>query len=151
MGVALGVHKNDIESVIRTCLMVHSCFSNAFQCQQPEPSSTFRMWSQGNFSDDIIHMLRVFNDTARYVDQEVGKRKHWHVDVFKFLDLGKNHGKRLNHGRLIHVPILGTIYTPIIVFARFRKLQCTVYVLVLLLIQLNSPWTSILKMLPMNL
>jgi ribonucleoside-diphosphate reductase alpha chain len=46
-------------------------------------------------------MLRVFNDTARYVDQGGGKRKGafaiylepWHADVFEFLDLRKNHGK----------------------------------------------------------
>ena len=52
-------------------------------------------------SNGIIPMLRVFNDTARYVDQGGGKRKGafaiylepWHADVFEFLDLKKNHGK----------------------------------------------------------
>ncbi|HVU57523.1 MAG TPA: ribonucleoside-diphosphate reductase subunit alpha [Puia sp.] len=52
-------------------------------------------------SNGIIPMLRVFNDTARYVDQGGGKRKGafaiylepWHADVFEFLDLRKNHGK----------------------------------------------------------
>jgi ribonucleoside-diphosphate reductase alpha chain len=52
-------------------------------------------------SNGIIPMLRVFNDTARYVDQGGGKRKGafaiylepWHADVFAFLDLRKNHGK----------------------------------------------------------
>ena len=46
-------------------------------------------------------MLRVFNDTARYVDQGGGKRKGsfaiylepWHADIFDFLDLKKNTGK----------------------------------------------------------
>ena len=46
-------------------------------------------------------MLRVFNDTARYVDQGGGKRKGsfaiyvepWHADIFDFLELKKNHGK----------------------------------------------------------
>jgi hypothetical protein len=46
-------------------------------------------------------MLRVFNDTARYVDQGGGKRKGsfaiyletWHADIFEFLDLKKNTGK----------------------------------------------------------
>jgi ribonucleoside-diphosphate reductase alpha chain len=49
----------------------------------------------------IVPMLRVFNDTARYVDQGGGKRKGafaiylepWHADVFDFLELKKNHGK----------------------------------------------------------
>lgn len=52
-------------------------------------------------SNGIIPMLRVFNDTARYVDQGGGKRKGafavylepWHADVFEFLQLKKNHGK----------------------------------------------------------
>ncbi|MDR6945174.1 ribonucleoside-diphosphate reductase subunit alpha [Mucilaginibacter pocheonensis] len=52
-------------------------------------------------SNGIIPMLRVFNDTARYVDQGGGKRKGafaiylepWHADIFEFLDLRKNHGK----------------------------------------------------------
>ncbi|MGA9270404.1 MAG: ribonucleoside-diphosphate reductase subunit alpha [Lutimonas sp.] len=52
-------------------------------------------------SNGIVPMLRVFNDTARYVDQGGGKRKGsfaiylepWHADIFQFLDLKKNHGK----------------------------------------------------------
>ena len=56
--------------------------------------------TNGN-SNGIVPMLRVFNDTARYVDQGGGKRKGafaiylepWHADVFEFLDLKKNHGK----------------------------------------------------------
>jgi ribonucleoside-diphosphate reductase alpha chain len=52
-------------------------------------------------SNGIIPMLRVFNETARYVDQGGGKRKGsfaiylepWHADVEIFLDLRKNHGK----------------------------------------------------------
>lgn len=55
----------------------------------------------GGISNGIIPMLRVFNDTARYVDQGGGKRKGaiavylepWHADIFDFLDLRKNHGK----------------------------------------------------------
>ena len=55
----------------------------------------------GGTSNGIVPMLRVFNDTARYVDQGGGKRKGafavymepWHADVFDFLDLKKNHGK----------------------------------------------------------
>jgi len=55
----------------------------------------------GGTSNGIIPMLRVFNDTARYVDQGGGKRKGafaiylepWHADVYEFLELKKNHGK----------------------------------------------------------
>lgn len=52
-------------------------------------------------SNGLVPMLRVFNDTARYVDQGGGKRKGsfaiylepWHADIFDFLELKKNHGK----------------------------------------------------------
>jgi len=52
-------------------------------------------------SNGIVPMLRVFNDTARYVDQGGGKRKGsfaiylepWHADIYEFLDLRKNTGK----------------------------------------------------------
>ena len=61
----------------------------------------------GGTSNGIIPMLRVFNDTARYVDQGGGKRKGafavymepWHADVFDFLELKKNHGKEENRAR----------------------------------------------------
>ena len=52
-------------------------------------------------SNGLLPMLRVFNGTARYVDQGGGKRKGsfaiyiepWHADIFDFLELKKNHGK----------------------------------------------------------
>ena len=52
-------------------------------------------------------MLKVFNETARYVDQGGGKRKGsfaiylepWHADIFDFLSLRKNHGKEENRAR----------------------------------------------------
>jgi len=58
-------------------------------------------------SNGIVPMLRVFNDTARYVDQGGGKRKGsfaiylepWHADIIDFLNLKKNHGKEENRAR----------------------------------------------------
>ncbi len=58
-------------------------------------------------SNGIVPMLRVFNDTARYVDQGGGKRKGsfaiylepWHADVFEFLNMKKNHGKEEERAR----------------------------------------------------
>ena len=52
-------------------------------------------------SNGIVPMLKVFNDTAKYVDQGGAKRKGsfaiyiepWHADIFDFLDLKKNQGK----------------------------------------------------------
>ncbi len=54
----------------------------------------------GGTSNGIVPMLKVFNDTARYVDQGGGKRKGafaiylepWHADIKNFLELKKNHG-----------------------------------------------------------
>lgn len=52
-------------------------------------------------SNGLVPMLRVFNDTARYVDQGGNKRKGsfaiylepWHADIYPFLDMKKNTGK----------------------------------------------------------
>lgn len=149
MRVAVGVHKNDIDEVIKTYqLMSERWFTHAtptlFNAGTPKPqmSSCFlitmkddsidgiydtlkqtakisqsaggiglaihNIRATGSYiggtngtSNGIIPMLRVFNDTARYVDQGGGKRKGafavylepWHADVFEFLDLRKNHGK----------------------------------------------------------
>ena len=149
MRVAVGIHKNDIDSVIKTYnQMSERWFTHAtptlFNAGTPKPqmSSCFllsmkddsidgiydtlkqtakisqsaggiglaihNVRATGSYisgtngtSNGIIPMLRVFNDTARYVDQGGGKRKGafaiylepWHADVFDFLDLRKNHGK----------------------------------------------------------
>ena len=149
MRVALGIHKEDIESAIKTYnLMSERWFTHAtptlFNAGTPKAqmSSCFLLTMKedsiegiydtlkqtakisqsaggiglaihniratGSYiggtngtSNGIIPMLRVFNDTARYVDQGGGKRKGafavylepWHADVFEFLDLRKNHGK----------------------------------------------------------
>jgi ribonucleoside-diphosphate reductase alpha chain len=149
MRVAVGIHRDDIESAIRTYhLMNERWFTHAtptlFNAGTPKPqmSSCFLLTMKedsidgiydtlkqtarisqsaggiglsihniratGSYiggtngtSNGIIPMLRVFNDTARYVDQGGGKRKGafaiylepWHADVFEFLDLRKNHGK----------------------------------------------------------
>ncbi len=61
----------------------------------------------GGTSNGIIPMLKVFNDTARYVDQGGGKRKGafavylepWHADIMSFLELKKNHGKEEQRAR----------------------------------------------------
>lgn len=149
MRVAIGIHKTDIESAVKTYhLMSERWFTHAtptlFNAGTPKPqmSSCFLLTMKedsidgiydtlkqtakisqsaggiglaihniratGSYiggtngtSNGIIPMLRVFNDTARYVDQGGGKRKGafaiylepWHADVFEFLDLRKNHGK----------------------------------------------------------
>lgn len=153
--VAVGIHKNDIDSAIKTYnLMSEGWFTHAtptlFNSGTPKPqmSSCFLLTMKedsiggiydtlkscaqisqsaggiglaihdiratGSYikgtngtSNGIVPMLRVFNDTARYVDQGGGKRKGsfamyiepWHADVFDFLDLKKNHGKEEQRAR----------------------------------------------------
>ena len=149
MRVSVGIHKEDIESAIKTYnLMSERWFTHAtptlFNAGTPKPqmSSCFLLTmkddsidgiydtlkncalisqsaggiglavsnvratgsyikgTNGN-SNGLVPMLKVFNDTARYVDQGGGKRKGafaiylepWHADIFEFLDLKKNHGK----------------------------------------------------------
>ena len=58
-------------------------------------------------SNGLVPMLRVYNDTARYVDQGGGKRKGsfsiylepWHSDIYEFLNLKKNTGKEETRAR----------------------------------------------------
>jgi len=155
MRVSVGIHKNDIQSAIKTYnMMSEGWFTHAtptlFNAGTPKPqmSSCFLLTmkedsiggiydtlkncakisqsaggiglsihdirAKGSYikgtngeSNGIVPMLRVFNDTARYVDQGGGKRKGsfavyiepWHADIFDFLDLKKNHGKEESRAR----------------------------------------------------
>ena len=57
-------------------------------------------------SSGIIPMLRVFNNTARHINQ-AGKRngsiaiylEPWHGDIYAFLDMKKNHGNEEERAR----------------------------------------------------
>jgi ribonucleoside-diphosphate reductase alpha chain len=81
-------------------------------------------------SNGIIPMLRVFNDTARYVDQGGGKRKGsfaiyiepWHADIFEFLDIRKNHGKEEARAR----DLFTAMWTPDLFMKRVEE---------------NGPWS----------
>lgn len=69
-------------------------------------NSSFIRGTNG-YSNGIVPMLRVFNDTARYIDQGGGKRngsfaiylEPWHSDIEGFLELKKNHGNELERAR----------------------------------------------------
>lgn len=58
-------------------------------------------------SNGLVPMLRVYNNTARYVDQGGNKRpgafaiylEPWHSDIFDFLELRKNSGKEESRAR----------------------------------------------------
>ncbi|KAI9697043.1 MAG: ribonucleotide-diphosphate reductase subunit rnr1 [Candelina mexicana] len=76
-------------------------------------------------SNGILPMLRVFNNTARYVDQGGNKRpgafaiylEPWHADVFDFLDLRKNHGKDEARAR----DLFYALWTPDLFMKRVEK------------------------------
>src|SRR5271170_859397 len=76
-------------------------------------------------SNGIIPMLRVFNNTARYVDQGGNKRpgafaiylEPWHADVFEFLNLRKNHGKEEVRAR----DLFYALWTPDLFMKRVEK------------------------------
>ena len=71
-------------------------------------------------------MLRVFNNTARFVTQGAGKRngsfamylEPWHADIFEFLNMRKNHGAEEHRSvciiifliRIVAVPFLLLFY-----------------------------------------
>lgn len=155
MRVSVGIHKDDIDSAIKTYnLMSQRWFTHAsptlFNAGTPQPQlsscflvcmkedsiegiydtlkecavisksaggigvSVHNIRATGSYirgtngtSNGIVPMLRVYNDTARYVDQGGGKRKGafaiylepWHADIFEFLDLKKNHGKEEHRAR----------------------------------------------------
>ncbi|CAM6029345.1 unnamed protein product [Sphagnum balticum] len=155
MRVAVGIHKSDIEAVLKTyhtmsqrwfthasptlfnagtarpqlssCFLVcmkedsiegiydtlkecavisKSAGGIGFSVHNIRATSSYIRGTNGT-SNGIIPMLRVFNDTARYVDQGGGKRKGafavylepWHADVFDWLELRKNHGKEESRAR----------------------------------------------------
>ncbi|XP_780425.2 ribonucleoside-diphosphate reductase large subunit [Strongylocentrotus purpuratus] len=69
-------------------------------------SGSYIAGTNGN-SNGLLPMLRVYNNTARYVDQGGNKRpgafaiylEPWHADIFDFLDCKKNHGKEEQRAR----------------------------------------------------
>jgi ribonucleoside-diphosphate reductase subunit M1 len=75
-------------------------------CHNIRASNSYIRGTNG-FSNGIVPMLRVFNNTARYVDQGGGKRKGsiaiyiepWHADICEFLELKKNHGNEMERAR----------------------------------------------------
>ncbi|KIX05086.1 ribonucleoside-diphosphate reductase large chain [Rhinocladiella mackenziei CBS 650.93] len=78
-------------------------------------------------SNGLIPMLRVFNNTARYVDQGGNKRpgafaiylEPWHADVFDWLNLRKNHGKEEVRAR----DLFYALWTPDLFMRRIEKNQ----------------------------
>jgi ribonucleoside-diphosphate reductase alpha chain len=90
-----------IYNTLKTCAMISgSAGGIGFTAHKIRSTGSYITGTNG-VSNGLVPMLRVFNDTARYVDQGGGKRKGsfavylepWHADIYEFLDLKKNHGK----------------------------------------------------------
>ena len=88
------------ETLKNTALISQSAGGIGLSIHNIRAKGSFIKGTNGT-SNGIVPMLKVFNDTARYVDQGGGKRKGafaiylepWHGDIFDFLDLKKNVGK----------------------------------------------------------
>ncbi|MDQ6482542.1 ribonucleoside-diphosphate reductase subunit alpha [Dyadobacter sp. LHD-138] len=98
---------NGIYDTLKQCALIsQSAGGIGLSIHNVRATGTYIKGTNG-MSNGIVPMLRVFNDTARYVDQGGGKRKGsfaiymepWHADVFDFLDLRKNHGKEEQRAR----------------------------------------------------
>jgi ribonucleoside-diphosphate reductase alpha chain len=98
---------NGIYDTLKQCALIsQSAGGIGLSIHNIRATGTYIKGTNG-MSNGIVPMLRVFNDTARYVDQGGGKRKGsfaiymepWHADVFDFLDLRKNHGKEEQRAR----------------------------------------------------
>ncbi|KAJ8328829.1 ribonucleotide-diphosphate reductase subunit rnr1 [Batrachochytrium dendrobatidis] len=96
-----------IYSTLKTCAMISKTAGGIGLNVHKIRSSGSYIAGTNGLSNGIIPMLRVFNNTARYVDQGGNKRpgafaiylEPWHADVFEFLDLRKNTGKEENRAR----------------------------------------------------
>ncbi|KAI2611623.1 ribonucleoside-diphosphate reductase large chain [Hypoxylon fragiforme] len=90
-----------IYDTLKTCAMISKMAGGiGMNIHRIRATGSYIAGTNGT-SNGIVPMLRVFNNTARYVDQGGNKRpgafaiylEPWHSDVFEFLDLRKNHGK----------------------------------------------------------
>ncbi|KAG9258115.1 ribonucleoside-diphosphate reductase large chain [Emericellopsis atlantica] len=90
-----------IYDTLKTCAMISKTAGGiGLNVHRIRATGSYIAGTNGT-SNGIVPMLRVFNNTARYVDQGGNKRpgafaiylEPWHADVFEFLDLRKNHGK----------------------------------------------------------
>jgi ribonucleoside-diphosphate reductase alpha chain len=90
-----------IYSTLRNCALISkSAGGIGVNVSNIRATNSYIRGTNGH-SNGLVPMLRVYNDTARYVDQGGGRRKGafaiylepWHADVFEFLELKKNHGK----------------------------------------------------------
>lgn len=99
----INMEEDSIEGIyntLKTCAMISKTAGGiGLAIHKIRASGSYIAGTNGN-SNGLTPMLRVFNTTARYVDQGGNKRpgafamylEPWHADIFEFLDLRKNTG-----------------------------------------------------------
>ncbi|KAK5044962.1 ribonucleotide-diphosphate reductase subunit rnr1 [Exophiala bonariae] len=116
-----------IYDTLKTCAMISKTAGGiGFNAHCIRATGSYIAGTNGT-SNGLIPMLRVFNNTARYVDQGGNKRpgafavylEPWHADVFDFLNLRKNHGKEEVRAR----DLFYALWTPDLFMKRVEKNQ----------------------------
>lgn len=108
-----GIHEDTLECIYNTltqCALIQKNSGGLGISVHGVRAKNARIKTSGGLSNGIIPMLKVFNETLRYVNQG-GKRKGagafyiepWHADIFAFLDLRKNNGKEEERARDLHM------------------------------------------------
>ena len=96
-----------IFSTLKDCAMISKWAGGIGLHIHNVRSKNSRIRGTNGISNGVVPMLRVFNNTARYVDQGGGKRngsiaiylEPWHRDIEDFLLLRKNHGAEEDRAR----------------------------------------------------
>lgn len=104
---------NGIYSTLQECALISQSAGGIGIHVHNVRSKGSPIYGTGGTSNGIVPMLKVFNETARYVDQGGGKRKGsfaiylepWHADIFDFLELRKNNGKEELRARDLNLAI----------------------------------------------
>jgi ribonucleoside-diphosphate reductase alpha subunit len=106
----LSMHDDSIKGIYKTledCAMISQYGGGiGIHCSNVRAKGSL-IRGTGGISNGLVPMLRVFNNTARYVDQGGGKRngsfaiylEPWHADISEFLELKKNTGSEEERAR----------------------------------------------------
>ncbi len=124
----ISMHDDSIQGIYKTLSDVAQISKNAggigLHIHNIRGTGSYIKGTNGN-SNGIIPMLKVFNETARYVDQGGGRRKGsfavyiepWHCDIEDFLNLRKNHGKEELRARDLFL----ALWTPDLFMERVKE------------------------------
>ena len=124
----VSMHDDSIQGIYKTLSDVAQISKNAggigLHIHNIRGTGSYIKGTNGT-SNGVIPMLKVFNETARYVDQGGGRRKGsfaiylepWHCDIEDFLNLRKNHGKEEMRARDLFL----ALWTPDLFMERVKE------------------------------